>query len=160
MKDLQDKETAERVWGRLLQEWDKLDDDDPPTWRKSCGMITFFITHLNEDNVSDFSFAIHGGDDEVILEQKLGALNFEDAADQSDALIAEFLSIGAGVLKTDEIRIKHAFPIHLRDKNGETVGHQYEVICAVGIDGILYMKDYNGNWCEQNMRLTPSPTVQ
>lgn len=148
MKELLDKEAARVVWSRILQEWEKLDnkldDNDPQVWRKSCGMLICYITELRDDKGPvDFEFAIHSGDAEVILEQKLAAIDFEDAADQGDALIEEFLTIGADLVKTDEIRVTQAF------LDGTTIK-------AVGIDGKLYTRRIDGKWESLSMKLVPT----
>lgn len=140
-----DKQTVQKVWRMLLQDWRELDDDDPPTWSKSCGMLTFFITQCEE---GFFEFAAHSGDDIVIIEDhKLDAVYIDEALNEGDDLIAEFVDIGASVLKIDEVRIKQALVVSnpLRDSNSNT-------IMAVGEDGKLYRYNDSG-WGLMPMQL-------
>lgn len=139
---LQDKQAARTAWLPLLGKWTELDDDDPPTWKKSCSMFTFFITSTEDDI---FEFSVHGGDDRVLIDsQKLEAPTFENAVKESDALIAEFVRIGMGVLAVDEIRVVQAF----RDP-------QYSsVLYGVTNDGRLYMNENGGRgWTPVSMKI-------
>jgi hypothetical protein len=163
MKDLQDKESVRHAWSRLLQEWRKLDDDDPEVWRKSCGWLTFYITRKKENNVEEFEFAAHGGDDEILVDEKLDAANLTTAMEQSDSLIEEFLAIGANVLKTDEFRIKQAFVQRVFVTVAgmmSPMSQEYDQICAVGTDGILYIRADDGRWIQQSMKVMTAPTAQ
>lgn len=153
MSTLQDKQAVQTAWRQLLQEWEELDEDDPPCWRKSCNMLTFFITQTDEGL---FEFAAHGGDDVVIIEgQKLDAVELEEAMDESDDLIAEFVEIGASILRTDEIRIKQAFVFTERVGDDPFRSLPFNSIMAVGEDGRLYY--FNGQeWEPRTMKLKSS----
>ncbi len=113
-----------KLWGRLLADWEKLDNDDPPTWRKDCGFFVAFITQEERG----FTFELHGGDDEVLREVNLGATNLQDAGRESDDIISAFVQTGAGVLARNEIRIIHAY-------------HAPTGIHGVATDGKLYRFD-------------------
>lgn len=127
-------------WVRLLRPWEKLDDDNPPTWRKDCGFFIAFITQGEHE----FEFELHGGDDEVLIDVNLSAVTLTEAQSQSDELIAKFVRIGAGVLATNEIRLVQAFTAD-------------NTIFGVGEDGCLYKNTADG-WIQVSMRLHPHRT--
>ncbi len=124
------------VWTRLLQNWKLLDEENPRTWRKSCGLLIAYITQ--EEN--DFEFSILTADDEEIVSIALEATSVDTAIEKADELLEDFVALGAGVLARGEIRIKQATM---------NKGKMY----AIGTDGRLYNYDTEINaWRAASMK--------
>lgn len=125
------REIGVAVWRKLLQNWEKLDDqgadDGVETWVKRCGMFTVYVSSANRI----YDFTIHLGDDTEMPVVPLAATNFEDAKIEADGLIRGFVEMGNSILAVDEIRIS------------QITAHGTSLY-GVGTDGIVYRRVVNG----------------
>lgn len=135
-------------WGRLLRQWESIDEDEPHCWRKECGMFIFYIT---ESSNGTLEFSANAGDDTLITDITLQAPDIITAMKESDSLISEIIEMGVSVLKTDEIRIRQAFAFP-EPRSPNDVTTIYHSIIGVGVDGRLYY--FNGQkWEPKSMQL-------